>query len=262
MNLRPKIIMCHQIQKWAQLHLEHDQVVVMSLYLEDVGQSHHPCFEIWRINCKTQMRDDLIFRLKQSGQSARTGRGAECFYWPSRLMRGSAALLLAAASGSQFLYLSTEERHETHPHVHWILACRVDIKVILNMFLTLNFLFYSCKRWSGELAPLEKYYSFYNVSLYCSSSAWQRRGRAWIAYITAILFGQRWSALPNSRLIQSKLFTDVMLDNTLSSYHYLHIHIVQPGPVTSPKPPASPDLQMDSWRPASTAHRHRTLKHM
>lgn len=137
MNPRPKIKTCHQVQRWAQFHLEHDQVVVMPLYLEDVGQSHHPCFEIWRINCKTQMRDDLMFHLKQSGQSAWTGRGAERFYWPSRLMRGSAALLLAAASGSQFLYLSTEERHETHPHVHWILACHVDIKVILNTFFNL-----------------------------------------------------------------------------------------------------------------------------
>lgn len=33
-------------------HLEHHQVVVMPLYLEDAGQSHHSCFEIWRITWK------------------------------------------------------------------------------------------------------------------------------------------------------------------------------------------------------------------
>lgn len=38
----------------------------------------------------------------------------------------------------------------------------------------------------------------------------------------------------------------------LTSYHCLHIHIAPPGPVASLKPPASPELQMDSWRPAGT----------
>lgn len=47
----------------------------------------------------------------------------------------------------------------------------------------------------------------------------------------------------------------------LPSYHYLHIHIVQPGPATNPKPPASPVLQTDCSHPAGTTHRNRKLKH-
>lgn len=37
-------------------HLEHHQVVVVPLYLQDAGQSHHSCFEIWRITWKRGKR--------------------------------------------------------------------------------------------------------------------------------------------------------------------------------------------------------------
>ena len=46
----------------------------------------------------------------------------------------------------------------------------------------------------------------------------------------------------------------------LPSYHCLHIHIAQPGPVTSLQPPASPELQTDSSRPAGTTHRKKEVQ--
>lgn len=93
-------------------HLEHNQVVVMSLYLEDVWQSGHPRFEIGRITCRAQTRDDFTKRWKNWEREEDEEQGST-FYSLSRLTRGSTALslLLDAASGSQFLYFSTAEGH-------------------------------------------------------------------------------------------------------------------------------------------------------
>lgn len=102
---------------WPYSHLEHDQVVVMPLYLEDVDQSRHSGFEIWRITCETQTTvslftwSEVMTRSKRKGESARTEAGT-CFFLLSRLMRGSVALVLSeAASGSHFLYFSTAKKH-------------------------------------------------------------------------------------------------------------------------------------------------------
>lgn len=42
------------------------------------------------------------------------------------------------------------------------------------------------------------------------------------------------------------IFWDLKLRCVLRSYRYLHIHIAQPDPVTSLRPPASPGLQKDN----------------
>lgn len=92
--------------------LEHHQVVVVPLYLQDAGQSHHTCFEVWRVTWGRE-EDSSIVRAECGG----------VFFWEeggfpdllSRLTRGSTALgLLEAASGSHFLYFSTEQRSKTH----------------------------------------------------------------------------------------------------------------------------------------------------
>lgn len=49
----------------------------MPLYLEDVGQRCHSCFEIWRISCKTQTNDDFIFHLEHGDDEFKEKR-KEC----------------------------------------------------------------------------------------------------------------------------------------------------------------------------------------
>lgn len=66
----------------------------------------------------TGQRDDEIKEKRTECEKIKVQRQAEkCLYLLSRLMRGSTdLLLLLAASGSQFLYLSTEETQNTTLH--------------------------------------------------------------------------------------------------------------------------------------------------
>lgn len=106
-------------------------------------------------------------------QSARTDRGAERgFFLLSRLMRGSTALvLLEAASGSHFLYFSTEQRHTKHTVIFLalcreILVSHVMIKVIVNIFGLNLFTFFlknnltMKQKRASELASLENVIPF------------------------------------------------------------------------------------------------------
>lgn len=106
--------------KGASPDLEHHQVVVVPLYLQDAGQSHHSCLEVWRVTWGGQA-DSRRVRGAEAECGAYSvwvggcGRGG-AVGWAgspdllSRLTRGSTALgLLEAASGSHFLYFSTKQ---------------------------------------------------------------------------------------------------------------------------------------------------------
>ena len=62
-------------------------------------------------------------------------------------------------------------------------------------------------------------------------------------------------------LIQtSESYHDLDHIKCAASYHCLHTRSAQPGPVTSPQPRASPELQMDSSDPAGTGQVQRKPK--
>ncbi len=146
------------MQTQVSCHLEHNQVVVMTLNLEDVGQSHHSCFKFWRITCQTQTNDDFILlpgqrddeikeKRTECEKSKVRGRAGEqrnvstycrgwwegplicCCYW------------LPAAHSS---YTFPLRIHKTQPYTHnfWIMesvpVCHVRMKMMSNMFFNLK----------------------------------------------------------------------------------------------------------------------------
>ncbi len=147
----------------------------------------------------TNTHDDFTFHPEQRGdeikkKKAKNLRGGEeerqaeeqSFYLLSRLTRGSTALslLLEAASGSQFLYLSTEEGHTQD-----ISVSRLNM-LWLHLFTGFQHSF--CKRinwlcskkrgwWAGIIRT---HYPFYNVSIYWPSAVLQHSStEACVAHI-------------------------------------------------------------------------------
>lgn len=72
----------------------------------------------------------------KEGETVRLESGGWCCYSLSRLIRGSTALSLEAASDGQFLYFSTEDRHRVEAlkirlndwqHVLWIMSPSIGL---------------------------------------------------------------------------------------------------------------------------------------
>lgn len=154
-------------------HLEHNQVVIMPLYLEDVGESCHSCFKIWRITCKGKNeKKKLSEKAKYRDKPTRIDASLPyCQGWWEDPLLWHCRRLPAAHTSC----ISPLKRK--YSWVHFLATSRDNSTVSL---LSPTRIATKVGWWGGTV---QTHYSLYKVSIYWSSSVLQHTPAAHLLHV-------------------------------------------------------------------------------